>query len=101
MDDDTKQYKIQFKGTAYTFMAIPEDDIVMITTVANMGASPLKAYKALLRVLGASAGKEQWDAITDRLIAKEVGINDFSDLFTRLMNKQRKDMASVQADDAE
>ena len=88
---DEKYYTIQVKGTAYRWRPIPPSDVEMLATVVNMGASSLKAYRALLRVLAASAGPEQWDVISDRLIDRELSTDDFSGVFKRLIDRQRKD----------
>lgn len=88
---DEKYYTIQVKGTAYRWQPIPASDVEMLATVVNMGASTLKSYKALLRILAASAGPEQWDVISDRLIERELSTEDFSGVFKRLIERQRKD----------
>ena len=88
MGDEIEQYTIQVKGTAYRFRPIPQDDIAMILTVINMGASQTKTLKALGRVLGDSAGPEQWDAISDRLISGEIKPGDLSGIFKKVMERQ-------------
>lgn len=98
MGDENKYYTIQVKGAAYRWRPIPASDVEMLATVVNMGASTLKSYKALLRILAASAGPEQWDVISDRLIERELGTEDFSNLFRRLIDRQRKDAESEPAD---
>lgn len=87
MGDDT-YYTIQVKGTAYRFRPIPQDDLVMVLTVTNMGASAVKPLKALTRALADSAGAEQWDELTDRLIVKQVTPQDLMDLFSELVKRQ-------------
>lgn len=97
--DDTKRFKIQFKGTAYTFAEIPSDDFTRLTVVLNMHASPGKGINMLFRVLSQSAGAEQWDAITDRYVAREIDIDDFTALLKKLIAKQNE--ASKATDDGE
>lgn len=93
MDDD-KQYTIQIKGTAYRFRPVPTEDLSMMIMVLNMGASQTKTLKALSRVVSNSAGAEQWDALTDRLIAGEVAIEEITvDVVKRLVARQNKDAA--------
>jgi sulfite reductase beta subunit-like hemoprotein len=87
MGDDT-YYTIQIKGTAYRFKPIPENDLAMVLTVANMGASQVKILKALNKVIGDSAGVEQWDTITDRLIAGEIKPAELYDVFKAIMARQ-------------
>jgi|GEM_PF-4813841 len=87
MGDDT-YYTIQVKGTAYRFAPVPKDDLVMVLTVVNMGASAVKPLKALTRVLADSAGPEQWDTLTDLLIEKRIVPQDLMDLFSELVKRQ-------------
>lgn len=95
MDNEPKTFKIQFKGTAYTFAEIPADDYTTLTVVLNMHASPLKAASSLFKVLSASAGADQWDKITDRFVAREVVVEDFVKLFETILKKQ---IAAAKAD---
>lgn len=98
---DEKQYTVQIKGTAYRFRPIPQDDLVMVTLVSNMGAHQTKTLKALSKVVASSAGPEQWDALTDRLIAGEVTIEEITvGVLKRVVERQTKD-ESAAADDAE
>lgn len=91
MDDD-KYFSIPIKGTAYRFRPIPEDSVSTLLVILNMGASVDRSVKALMRALGASAGPEQWDAITDRLIEGELTVHDVTiDLFRELVRRQGKD----------
>lgn len=98
---DEKYFTVQVKGTAYKFQPISEDDLAMIMFVMNMGATGTKTIKAVTKVLSASAGAEQWDAITDRLIAGEVTIKEVTvSLLEKIVKRQQKD-DSAAADDAE
>lgn len=95
---DEKYYTIQVKGTAYRFEPLSQDQLAKFAIVANMGASPNMTIKALTNILGRSAGAEQWDAITNRLILDEITLKDLTDLFGKLVKRQSKD---APADDAE
>lgn len=99
MDDD-KRYTIQIKGTAYRFKPISSEDLSMVVMVLNMGASQTKALKALSKVVSNSAGPEQWDALTDRLIASEVNIEEITvGVVKRLIERQKRDaLPDVPAD---
>lgn len=98
MDDD-KQYTIQIKGTAYKFRPIPDEDLARIQLVFNMNASLPKTLKAITRLLKESVGGEQWDALTDRLIDKEITLDEMVSLpIKRLVERQVKD-AKASADD--
>jgi hypothetical protein len=89
---DEKQYIVQIKGTAYKFKPIPTDDLSMIAFVINMNATGGKTLQALTRVLATSAGEEQWDAITDLLIAKKVTMEEVTvKLLEKIVGKQRKE----------
>lgn len=99
---DDKQYTIQLKGTAYRFRPVPQDDLTMVVFVMNMGASGTKTLKALTQVLATSAGAEQWDKITDRLIAGEVTIQEVTvGLLEKIVKRQTKNGDAPTADDAE
>jgi hypothetical protein len=92
MGDET-YFTIQVKGTAYRFRPIPPEDLAMVMTVVNMGASQAKSLKALGRVLGDAAGAEQWDAISDRLIAREIMPAELSEIFREVVKRQNEDPA--------
>lgn len=99
---DEKQYTIQIKGTAYRFKPLPPEDLTMVMAVLNLGASQLKTLKALSTILARAAGPEQWDAITDRLIAGEVDVSDVTvTVFEKLIRRAAKDGIASTADDAE
>ena len=92
MGDEIKQYKIQIKGSAYTFDAIPEIELGKIQMIFNMNASLTRTIKAVTRVLKASAGDEQWDALTDRLIEDEITLEDaILRPLKELLKRQAKD----------
>lgn len=98
---DEKQYTVQIKGTAYKFRPITKEGFTLLMLVMNMGASQTKILKALTKVLGESAGPDQWDAITDRLIAGEVDIEDVStSLLKTIIKRQSKAGAQTEADSA-
>lgn len=101
---DEKQYTIQVKGTAYKFKPIPPEDLAMVIVVMNMNASQTKTVKAIAKAVSASAGAEQWDEITDRLIAGEVTLEEVTvGVVKRLIERQAKDKAEdlVPAADAQ
>lgn len=98
---DEKYFTVQVKGTAYKFQPISQDDLAMIMFVMNMSATGTKTIKAVTKVLSESAGTEQWDAITDRLISGEVTIKEVSvSLLEKIVKRQKRD-DSAAADDAE
>ena len=98
---DEKYFTVQVKGTAYRFQPIPPDDLAMIMFVMNMGATGTKTIKAVAKVMSVSAGAEQWDAITDRLIAGEVTIKEVTvSLLEKIVKRQKKDEPAT-ADDAQ
>lgn len=97
--DDTKHYTMQIKGTAYRFKPLPAAEIERVVVIMNMNANQTKTLRVLSRVLSESAGPEQWDALTDRLIAGEVELTEITvDVFKRLLKKFRE---NVPADDAQ
>lgn len=98
--DDTKQYTIQIKGTAYKFKPLPEDDLARIQLVLNMNASVTKVLKAVTRMLRDSAGAEVWDELTDRLINEEVTLDEIVTApIKKLIERQVKDRKTDKSDD--
>ena len=97
--DDTKRYKIQIKGTAYSFSPIPDEDLGKIQVIFNMNASAAKTLKALTRILKNSAGAEQWDALTDRLIDDEIGLEEIIKPAREILKRQVKDRTAAPADE--
>lgn len=71
-DEKQTYFTVQLGGKAYRFKPIPEDDLERVVVVGNMGAGNIKVLKVMMHVLGNSAGEEQWDEITDKLIAGEL-----------------------------
>ena len=96
---DEKQYKIQVKGTAYTFAPLPDDDIAMVVTVLSMGVSASQSIKALSGPISRSLGSEQWDALIGRMILKEITVAELAKVFETLIKRQSKNAAP--AEDAE
>lgn len=96
---DEKYFTIQVKGTAYRFTPLPADDIEMVITVLSMGGSLSQSIKALAKGLEPSLGSEQWSALTDRMISKEITVTDLAKVFQTLLKRQSKGQAP--ADDAE
>jgi hypothetical protein len=89
MGDET-YFTIQVKGTAYRFKPIPPDDLAMVMTVVNMGASQTKSLKALGKVLADSAGPEQWDQIADRMVLREIPPAQLSEIFKAIIERQNE-----------
>lgn len=108
MGDETKQYKIQVKGTAYTCAPMPADDITMVVTVLSMGVSASQSIKALSGPLAASMGPDQFSALVDRIISKELTVTELAKAFETLLKRQsvkepvkRAAKNTAPADDAE
>lgn len=90
-----KYYTIQVKGTAYRFAPIDAKAFETLVMVNNMSASPMKAVKALTQALAKSAGPDQWDEITDRLLAGELEARDVTvTLLEKILKRQAKDDAA-------
>lgn len=112
---DEKYFTIQVKGTAYRFRPFPEDDIAMVVTVFGMGVGISHSMKALAGPLSESLGDEQWDAMVNRMVRKELTASDLAEAFKTVLKRQTTpkakatkakglDVAStrlVPADDAE
>lgn len=98
---DEKYYTVQLKGVAYRFQPLPVDDVKRLVTALHLSLPGAKLIKALTKVLAESAGEQQWDAITDRYLADELDLEEFTvRLFERLIKRQDKDGALAPADDA-
>ena len=98
--DDTKQYTIQIKGTAYKFRPIPDNDLVKIQLIFNMNASVAKTLKAVTLILKTSVGDDVWDELTDRLIVNEISVEDLvSGPIKKLIERQVKDRKTAKSDD--
>jgi len=92
MDDDAKYYTIQIKGTAYRFTPVTSEDVLTIQTLSSMGAGTAVYVKALMDIMSASVGDEQWKALIDRVAAREVRYDDLFGAFKRLAERQGKDL---------
>jgi len=100
--DDVKYYTVQLKGVAYRFTPLDPEDVKKLVTALHLNLTGAKMVKALTKILAESAGVEQWDAITDRYMADELELDDFTvRLFERLIKRQDKDGALTPAADAE
>jgi hypothetical protein len=95
--DDTKQYVTQIKGTAYRFDPLSAADVERVGLVSTMNVSQAKMAKAMFRSLAAAAGPDQWDELTDRYVAGEVPLTEFTRVFKTLSERALK----PSADDAE
>ena len=99
MGDEQKYFTVQLGGKAYRFKPLPDDDFERTVAVSNMGASPVKVLKVMMHVLGRSAGEEQWDEITDRLIAGELTTAQVSyKLFETITQRMVKAKKSAKAE---
>lgn len=100
MDDETRTYKTQIKGLAYSFAPFAKDDITMIVELSYMGASGSAYTRAAMQVLKGVSEPEQWAALTDRLVSREIGLEDLATAFTKLFERQVKELEK-RSDDAE
>lgn len=96
---DEKYYTVQIRGVAYRFEPLPVAEVKRLMTAIHLSLSGTRLIKALTRILSESAGTEQWDAITDRYMAGELDLEEFTTgLFGRLISRQDKDGALVPND---
>lgn len=90
-DEKQTYFTIQLRGKAYRFKPIPTDDLERVVVVGNMGQNKIKVLKVMMHVLERSAGEEQWDEITDRLIAEELTTAEVSyKLFETIQERMLK-----------
>lgn len=99
MDDDTKRYKIQVKGTAYTFRPIDLNALAKLGVVQAMGPSTSVLLKAMFGPLQSAADPEEWDSLTTRYVAGEVATEDLVSLLSKLTERTSKDVKT--SDDGE
>lgn len=92
MGDEQKYFTIQVKGEAMRFAPIPTDAAVMVQTLVSMGAGQNKILKGLMSVLEESSGEEQWDRLTDRVVSREVSLEDIMNVFKRLTERTAKNV---------
>lgn len=92
MDDDTTQdtYKTQIKGQAYAFRPFTDDELSLIVELKYMHASGDRYLDVVMKQLEEAAGKEQWEELTDRLVARDLGLNDLAGAFKKLFERQLK-----------
>ncbi|MEU7010364.1 hypothetical protein [Streptomyces sp. NPDC046332] len=88
--DDTTHYTIQVKGTAYKFRPIPGEDLERLQILVAMGAPGGKLIKGMTRILEPLTSPEEWDALTDRLVERELAGSDLLDLI-RTIAKRMED----------
>ena len=89
MDDDTRVFKIQVKGTAYSFRPIPEEAVERVALINSLSVSGTKVIKTLTQALAQSAGPEQWDKLTDLWVAGEVSHKEITvGLFEEILKRQ-------------
>lgn len=90
-DEKQTYFTVQLGGKAYRFKPMSNDDLERVVVVGNMGKNRIKVLKVMMHVLESSAGEEQWDEITDRLIAGELTTAQVSyKLFETLQDRMVK-----------
>ena len=95
MDDDTKRYKIQIKGTAYTFQPADMEAVSRLQLVYAMDPSDQIKLKAIFGILKTAADPAEWDALTDRLREGDVSVEDIGNAWTKLTERTAKDLAKA------
>lgn len=96
MDDETEPriYKTQIKGVTYSFTPFSEDDLSLVAELSLIGASGVTHIRQAMKLMEAASEPEQWQALTDRLVNREVRLDDlanaFKKLFERQLNEQRE-----------
>jgi len=96
--DDTKQYVTQIKGTAYRFAPLDPKDVERVGVITTMNAGAAKMAKAMFRALSAAAGPEQWDDLTDRYVAGEIPLTEFTRVFKTLSERAIKTASDTSLD---
>lgn len=89
--DDTKTFKIQLKGKAYDWAPITSEQLERMQLVLAMGASPERILRVITRILESSAGEQQWETLSDRIVDGEIGMEDLVDHLQKIAQKQAKD----------
>ena len=97
MDDDTKQYTIQVKGTAYKFKPLDLEAVNRLQVISLMDASPGVMTKGMLRLIKLSMGDEQWDDLATRVMTGEVELQkELNPLADKLVKRTVKDLKERQ-----
>jgi hypothetical protein len=84
--DDT-QKKIQIKGTAYSFRPFTDDELTLVVELRYLNPSNDRYMRTVMKMLADAGGEEQWDAITDRLVARELRLDDLTAAFLKLFER--------------
>lgn len=101
MDDDARVYKTMIKGTAYSFAPFADDDIAMMAELTYMGASGRAYVRGAMKALQDASDPEQWGLLSDRLVAREVRLDDLANAFSKLFERQLKERADTKPADAQ
>lgn len=101
MGDDIEQYKTQIKGTAYSFRPFTADEISLIAELTYINASGGRYIKASMKLMEDASVEGQWEALSDRLVAREVKLEDLANAFKKLFERQVKTLEKSASSDEE
>jgi len=89
--DDTKTFKIQLKGRAYDWAPITPAQLERMQLVLAMDASSERILRVITRIVAASAGPEQWETLSDRIVDGEIGMDDLVEHLHKVAQRMAKD----------
>ncbi|MFI8294026.1 hypothetical protein ACIGBL_33310 [Streptomyces sp. NPDC085614] len=89
--DDTKTFKIQLKGKAYDWRPITSEQLERLQLVIAMQASNERMLRVVARILAESAGPEQWETLSDRIVDGEISMSELLDHLQKVAARQAKD----------
>jgi hypothetical protein len=98
MDDTIR--KTQIKGTAYSFRPFTVDELTLVAELRYLNTSNDRYMRVIMKMLADAGGEEQWETLTDRLVAREIGLDDLSNAFLKLFERQLKKMDQESPDPA-
>lgn len=90
MDDEITQYKTQIKGQAYSFRPFTDDEMALVVELRYMHASGDRYAMVIMGQLKDASEPDQWDSLTDRLVAREISLEDVLAAFKKLFERQLK-----------
>lgn len=85
MDNTERPLKIAIGGVEYDAAPLPEEHVVIMTTLRAAGEDILRSVKTLCRIVEASLGRKAWDELTDRWAAGEVTFADIGEAVPTLL----------------
>lgn len=85
MDNTERPLKVTIGGVEYDAAPLPEEHVVIMTTLRATGDDLMRSVKTLCRIVEKAVGQKTWDELTDRWAAGEVTFADIGEAVPDLM----------------